>query len=90
LGALARRDWVTALEELRHARAAGAGDPRLVSLEVYALCMADRIDEALVLARQLMANRPEAADADAYWRFLAVTFGLPDPRSESAGTGTPR
>lgn len=90
LGALARRDWVTAIEELRHARAAGAGDPRLVSLEVYALCMADRIDEALVLARQLMANRPEAADADAYWRFLAVTFGLPDPRSESAGTGTPR
>jgi predicted membrane-bound spermidine synthase len=80
LGAMAERDFAGAVRWLERARAARPDDVRLASLEIYALCMAERGDEALALARRLVRSDPQAAASDAHWRWLGETFGLPDPR----------
>lgn len=80
LGALADRDYPEAVRWLARARAAAPTDARLASLEIYALCLSDRKDEALVRARALVARDPGAAASESYWRWLSETFGLPDPR----------
>jgi predicted membrane-bound spermidine synthase len=84
LGALADRDFAAAATWLARARSARPADGRLAGLEIYALCLADRRDEALVRARALVASHPDAAASHEYWRFLAETFGLPDPRRPEA------
>jgi len=80
IGALADRNYARAAGRLRRARAAGAAAPRLVLLEVFALCMAGDLDEASRLARRLVRQVPATAGNDAPWRWLEETFGLPDPR----------
>ena len=80
LGALVERDFAGAVGWLRRARSARPGDTGLASLEIYALCMAGRSDEALDLARRLVRSDLRAAESDAHWRWLGETFGLPDPR----------
>ena len=82
VGALAARDWPGAVGWLERARASRPGDARLLDLEVYALCLDDRRDDAFALARRLLAVSPEAEGADAHWRWLGETFGLPDPRED--------
>ena len=80
LDALAERDWEAAVGWLRRARQERPDDSRLASLEIYALCLAERRDEASILARRLVRDDPTAAESDEHWRWLAETFGLPDPR----------
>lgn len=89
LGALADRDYEGAASWLTRGSDRSPEDARLAILAIYALCLADRDDEALTRARRLVATDSRAAASDGYWRFLTETFGLPDPRESLAGAAPP-
>jgi hypothetical protein len=80
VGALAERDYGAAADWFRLARERDPRALRAREFEIFALCMAGRIEPAAELARQLVRGAKEAAAAGAYWRWLNATFGLPDPR----------
>jgi hypothetical protein len=80
IGALAARDYAGAARLFRRARAGRGRQPRVVGLEIFALCMAGEIEEASRLSRQFVRAMPAAARQDEYWTWLESTFGLADPR----------
>ncbi|MGH0037560.1 MAG: fused MFS/spermidine synthase [Myxococcota bacterium] len=80
IGALAARDYPAAVEFFRRARSGRGRQPRVASLEIFALCMAGEVDEASRVARELLRAMPALSRQDAYWSWLAATFGMPDPR----------
>ncbi len=81
IGALADRDYAAAVTHFRRARGRAVRAPRLMQLEIFALCMDGRAAEAAPLARQLVRGHRGVAADDATWRWLEATFGLPDPRT---------
>jgi hypothetical protein len=80
IGALAARDYASAVQSFRRARAGRGRQPRVAGLEIFALCMAGNVEEASRVARQLLRAMPGAAQQDAYWEWLEAAFGMPDPR----------
>jgi hypothetical protein len=80
IGALADRDYAAAAAHFRRARGRAVRAPRLLQLEIFALCLDGRAGEAAPLARELVRSHPPAAAEDAFWHWLELTFGLPDPR----------
>jgi len=78
-GALSERRYGEAADHFRRARR-GRSDPDLARLELFALCLADEMQEASRLARRLARETAGSPGADAHWRWLEATFGLPDPR----------
>lgn len=77
--ALAERRFA---EAAAHFQRAGVGQPapELAHLELLALCLADRMQEASELARRLARQTAGSPAYAAHWRWLEATFGLPDPR----------
>jgi hypothetical protein len=80
IGALADREYRRAVRSFVRASAGLESAPRLVALEIFALCMAGEVGEATVLARRLVETSDAATRSDEHWRFMEATFGLPDPR----------
>jgi predicted membrane-bound spermidine synthase len=80
IGALADRDYREAARWFGRARAVRKAGWRLTTLQIFALCMAGELERAAELARRLVRESEVAAESDAYWRWLEITFGLPDPR----------
>lgn len=79
-GALAERNYELAAENYMRARQADPGRiPNYRYLDVYALCMAGRKEDAQNWADQVARLvGPELVDHPD-WRFLRTTFGLVDP-----------
>jgi spermidine synthase len=81
IGALADREYRQAVRWFGRASAGLESAPRLMALEIFALCMAGELGEASVLAHRLVETSDAATRSEEYWRFMEATFGLPDPRN---------
>jgi spermidine synthase len=100
--ALAERNFALASDYLGRERAASPRNRPLLELQLYALCMADRCDEAERLARSALDWLPGDDRDLRYWEWMQETFDLgiragvqriehetPAPGSDAAtGTGT--
>jgi len=61
-----------------------------LNLDLFARCLAGDLSGATALAREIVRLSPEQRQNDARWKFMAETFGLPDPRQpEAADAPTP-
>ncbi len=79
--ALARRDYARAEELFGEASRWQPGQPDLVYLRIFSLCMDGRIGEAEQLAAGSLPAMPEGAEQSPYWRWMGETFGLRLPRA---------
>ncbi len=84
IGALSARRPSEAAAGFKRARDLAGSDQlrRLLSLELYALCLAGDLDAAAGIARELIESSPAHRAADGRWQWFERTFGLPDPRSK--------
>ena len=82
IGALSARRPGEAAIGFRQARDLAGSDQRLrlLSLELYSLCLAADLEAATVVARELVESSSAHRAADGRWEWFERTFGLPDPR----------
>ncbi len=78
---LADRQYADAAAHLRQARQMGYRAQLTIYDEMFALCMAGRLDEARQIAQQNEAPDALRAYHDTWWRFAESTFGLSQPSS---------
>ncbi|MCP5060433.1 MAG: spermidine synthase [bacterium] len=76
LHAFVRRDWEEAVRLLRNVAARGQSGPALVELQLYALCAADRQDEAASIARFAIRKQPTPKLTTGVWRWARESCGL--------------
>jgi hypothetical protein len=77
--ALAQRDFALASDYFARERAASPRNRPLLELELYALCMADRCNEAERLARSALGWLPRDDRDRRYWEWMRETFDLATP-----------
>lgn len=82
--ALTSGDDAAAVRLLREARAGAGADVRLFYLELYALCRADRVDEAQAAAVAARGTLPRDAESLGYWKWMRRRFGLSGPWGRQA------
>jgi spermidine synthase len=86
--ALVRRDWDEAVRLLRNVAARGQSSPALVELQLYALCAADRRDEAATIASFAIRKQPTRKLTTGIWRWARERCGLDMlPAGETSGMG---
>ena len=74
--AMAIRDFSAAAGHFAIARRGGGQEARALQLQLYALCMAGRKEEAQAIALEY-GSQPDATDIDpTYWDWMRETFGL--------------
>jgi spermidine synthase len=74
--ALASRDYAQAERVLDLASRLDPDDESYRYLRLFALCMANRVQEARALAQPLLVAAGPGAEAAPYWTWLRETFGL--------------
>jgi spermidine synthase len=73
LSALASRDYQGAASAFAEAERRGLGDEAVRALRVYALCLANTLEDARQLANGV---QPRSDDARRFWEWLGTTFQL--------------
>jgi predicted membrane-bound spermidine synthase len=71
---MALRDFDAAAGQFATLRSSSGHDPRALQLELYALCMAGRREEAQALVSQLGAQRATTGIDRDYWEWMGQTF----------------
>jgi hypothetical protein len=83
-----RRDWEEAVRLLRNVAARGQSSPALVELQLYALCAADRRDEAATIASFAIRKQPTRKLTTGIWRWARESCGLDMlPAGEASAEG---
>jgi hypothetical protein len=86
--ALVRRDFEEAVRLLRNVAARGQSSPALIELQLYALCAADRRDEAATIASFAIRKQPTGKLTTGIWRWARERCGLEMlPAGEVSGAG---